>query len=272
MKKVNVLFVLTLLIYLYCIPGHAQSDCTSRSLFSMMPNHEEASCEIKEFDSHIFYKSKNDGSYETLEKRGEKTIATYNWLGDWDKRPSKTQIYGNYQSAIEKQGGELLYSGSYNHFKLRRSSDNYFIEVSTDGSGIYSITTVKENTMKQDVVFTAEEIDRSVTQEGQITFYGIYFDINKATLKPESSSSLKEIASYLKSNIDKQVYLVGHTDNSGTHEYNLKLSKERSQTVVNELINQYGVSATQLSAQGVGDLCPIANNLTPEGKAKTGVW
>ena len=217
MKKVNVLFVLTLLIYLYCIPGHAQSDCTSRSLFSMMPNHEESSCEIKEFDSHIFYKSKNDGSYETLEKRGEKTIATYNWLGDWDKRPSKTQIYGNYQSAIEKQGGELLYSGSYNHFKLRRSSDNYFIEVSTDGSGIYSITTVKENTMKQDVVFTAEEIDRSVTQEGQITFYGIYFDINKATLKPESSSSLKEIASYLKSNIDKQVYLVGHTDNSGTH-------------------------------------------------------
>jgi outer membrane protein OmpA-like peptidoglycan-associated protein len=269
MRKVITLLSFAALVYLNSLPLQAQSECAKRSLFSPMPNHEESSCELKDFDSHTFYKSKAGGAYETLPKEGNKMVVRYNWLGDWEKRPSVTQIYKNYQAAVEKQGGQLLYSsGSYYHFQLNQAGDQYFIEVLSDGSGMYTVTTLKVNTMKQDVVFTAKEIDQSISRDGQLTFYGIYFDVNKAVLKPESTGSIREIATFLKSHNNKQVYLVGHTDNSGTYDHNLKLSKDRAQAVVNELINQYGVASTQVSAQGVGDLCPVANNQTEEGKAK----
>jgi outer membrane protein OmpA-like peptidoglycan-associated protein len=233
-----------------------------------MPNHEETNCEILEFDSFTIRKSTKDGSYEDFVKEGEKITVAYNWLGEWEKRPSKVQIYRNYQVAIEKQGGKLLYSGSSAFFELNKSGEMYYFQVLTDGSGMYSVTTLKEAEMKQDIVFTAEEIENNMKKDGQITFYGIYFDTDKSILKAESDPSLKEIADYLKSNKGTKVYLVGHTDNTGTFDHNLTLSKARSKAVRDELIARFNVAEDQLNAEGVGDLCPVASNLTEEGRAK----
>ena len=267
-KKLNLLIAGLLTIGSHLSTAQSNSDCEAQSLFSKMPDHEETNCEIKEFDAHDFRKSTADGSYETLTREGQTSEVWYNWTGEWDKRPSKIQIYKNYQNAIEKQGGELLYSGSSAYFRLKKSGETYYLEVNTDGSGMYSVVTLKEASMQQDVVFTAREIGKAIDQDGQITFYGIYFDLNKSTLKPESAGTLKEIAAYLKANTSKQVYMVGHTDNTGAHDYNLKLSKERAQAAVDELINNYGVSAAQLSPDGVGALCPVSNNFTEESRAK----
>jgi outer membrane protein OmpA-like peptidoglycan-associated protein len=267
-NKWNLLIAGLLTIGSHLSTAQSNSNCEAQSLFSPMPNHEIQRCETKEFDQHDFLQSTANGSYETLTKEGETFEVWYNWTGEWASRPSKTQIYKNYQTAIEKQGGELLYSASSAYFRFKKSGDTYYLEVNTDGSGMYSVITLKESGMRQDVVFAAQEIGKAIDQDGQITFYGIYFDLNKASLKPESASTLKEIAAYLKANTAKQVYMVGHTDNTGAHDYNLKLSKERAQAAVDELIKNYGVSATQLSPDGVGALCPVSNNFTEADRAK----
>lgn len=268
MNKPFLLLVLVIMTSTYVSQAQSDTDCESKELFSMMPNHEVSRCEMKEFDSQTFYKSTANGNREALLKEGEKHTIWYHWLGDWEQRPSDAQIQKNYQNAIVKQGGELIYSGSELHFKLNKSGNLYYIALVTDGSGTYSVVTIRESNMKQDVVFSAKEIKLNMDRDGQLAFYGIFFDINKATIKPESSNSIKEIATYLKSETQKQVYLVGHTDNTGAHDYNVKLSKERAQAVVTELINKHSVPATQITAEGVGELSPVVNNNTEEGKAK----
>jgi outer membrane protein OmpA-like peptidoglycan-associated protein len=61
---------------------------------------------------------------------------------------------------------------------------------------------------------------------------------------------------------------VGHTDNVGDFDSNMKLSKDRATAIMNELVTKYDVDANQLKAYGVANLSPITSNLTDEGKAK----
>ena len=77
---------------------YAQSDaeCEKKSLFSKMPNHELNRCEIAEFDQHKFRKGRADGGADSFVKEGEVHKVFYNWQGEWEKRPSKIQIYRNY--------------------------------------------------------------------------------------------------------------------------------------------------------------------------------
>jgi len=62
--------------------------------------------------------------------------------------------------------------------------------------------------------------------------------------------------------------IVGHTDNVGDFDANLKLSKERAEAVINELVTKYSVKIEQLKAHGDGPTAPVASNSTDEGKAK----
>lgn len=100
----------------------------------------------------------------------------------------------------------------------------------------------------------------------KIITHGINFDIDKATIKPESMGTLNMIIQILKDNPDMKFEIDGHTDNSGTAQHNLALSQQRSDAVKAQLINM-GVDASRLNSKGFGDTKPIADNNTPEGKA-----
>ena len=268
MKKIQLLIGLCLLSTTF-FQAQSYSECEKRTLFSMLSNHEIASCEIKEFDSFVFYEKDAKGNRQSIKKEGEFTKTSYKWLGEWEKRPSNTQIYKNYENAVVKIGGKLLYdSNSGYNFMIKKSGETYWMNVMTDGSGYYYVTTLKEAKMQQDVVFSATEIKKSIDSEGQITFYGIYFDTDKALLKDNSTPTVKEIATFLKANPKMTVYLVGHTDNTGSYEHNMKLSKERALAVTNELVKKHSIPTTQISADGVGPLSPVTTNKTEEGKAK----
>jgi len=65
-----------------------------------------------------------------------------------------------------------------------------------------------------------------------------------------------------------KLYVVGHTDNTGTYEYNLDLSRRRAAAVVEALTRGHGVAAARLKAVGVGPVAPVASNATEEGRAK----
>jgi len=62
--------------------------------------------------------------------------------------------------------------------------------------------------------------------------------------------------------------VVGHTDNVGSYETNLSLSKRRADAVVAALNTEYGINAGRLTANGVASLAPVAVNTTDEGRAK----
>ena len=89
---------------------------------------------------------------------------------------------------------------------------------------------------------------QSIKDTGKAAIYGIYFDSGKAEIKPESEPSLQEIAKFLKMEPKMKFYVVGHTDNVGTLEFNLKLSKDRADAVVKALVGKFGIPASQLTA------------------------
>ena len=110
----------------------------------------------------------------------------------------------------------------------------------------------------------AEDIDK----KGSVRIYGIHFDTDKATIKEKSESTLDEIASLLEQNAGLNLYVVGHTDATGSLEHNMDLSKKRAKAVVGFLTSEKGVSADRLSSYGVGPLAPVASNKEKDGRAR----
>jgi outer membrane protein OmpA-like peptidoglycan-associated protein len=103
--------------------------------------------------------------------------------------------------------------------------------------------------------------------EGKLVSYGIYFDVNKDVVKPESYGTLKGIADVLKENPTVRVKVVGHTDADGTDAANLDLSKRRGESVKAELVKNFGIDASRLESDGLGETKPVAPNDTPSNKA-----
>ena len=99
-------------------------------------------------------------------------------------------------------------------------------------------------------------------------FYGIYFDTDKADIKPESAPTLAEMAKFLTEASDLAVVVVGHTDNQGAMDYNLDLSHRRAQAVADALVSGYGIAKDRLTAAGAGFLAPVAPNDNESGRAK----
>ncbi|MEM9694117.1 MAG: OmpA family protein, partial [Myxococcota bacterium] len=96
----------------------------------------------------------------------------------------------------------------------------------------------------------------------------IFFELNSATIKPESDAILSEIADVLVRNAGlKKVEIQGHTDNSGSPQLNRKLSDDRARAVKTWL-TQHGVEGGRLEAKGYGSAVPLAPNVTPANRAR----
>ena len=94
----------------------------------------------------------------------------------------------------------------------------------------------------------------------------VFFDIDKAEIKPESFTELDQVVEFLHSNTTLKIELGGHTDADGDAQYNLKLSFERATAVRNYLIGK-GIPERRMHAIGYGSGMPVASNQTAEGKA-----
>ncbi|NTW24919.1 MAG: OmpA family protein [Lentimicrobium sp.] len=103
--------------------------------------------------------------------------------------------------------------------------------------------------------------------EGKLVTYGIYFDVNKDIVKPESYGTLNDIAKILNEVPDVKVKIVGHTDADGQDAANLDLSKRRAASVKNELVKSFNVNGDRLVTDGLGEGQPVAPNDTPANKA-----
>ncbi len=122
----------------------------------------------------------------------------------------------------------------------------------------------------------AAEIERDIegarverVGEGiKITFdSGILFDVNKANLKNNSKTELTKLGTILNKYDDTNILLAGHTDATGSDQYNLELSRRRAQSVSDYLTIQ-NINPERFTVQGYGESDPIASNDTADGRAQ----
>jgi OOP family OmpA-OmpF porin len=113
----------------------------------------------------------------------------------------------------------------------------------------------------------APDTRNKLLTEGRLVTYGIYFDVNKDAVKPESYATLKEIAAVLSENPGVRVKILGHTDSDGADAANLDLSKRRAESVKNELVKTFTIDASRIETDGMGETKPIAPNDSPVNKA-----
>ncbi|MFS8606855.1 MAG: OmpA family protein [Gammaproteobacteria bacterium] len=104
------------------------------------------------------------------------------------------------------------------------------------------------------------------TTQQTLRLQGVNFEFNSATLTTEAREILLGVAEALRGEPNLRAEIAGHTDSSGSDQYNLELSQRRAEAVRDFLVSQ-GIAASRLIARGYGESQPIADNSTESGRA-----
>ncbi len=137
------------------------------------------------------------------------------------------------------------------------------IEAASDVAETYTLTILEIEAMQQDI--QASGILDELNTKGHIALY-INFETGKSDIKSESQKIIDQVAEMLVQNPILKISIEGHTDNVGTPASNQTLSLNRAKAVVAALVAK-GIEKTRLSAKGLGQTKPIADNITSDGKA-----
>lgn len=251
------------------LPVFAHADktgCNDHPLFpTRMPDYTLENCKVEEHDRYEFWATK--GPRTAVE--GKFTFLTYAYTGPKGQEPSGLAVVRNYENAIRTVGGKILQSDQarWVNGKIVSNGHEAWAQIEK-GNGKIWLRIVEKREMAQYIEADAAAMNDSLNTTGHVALYGIYFDTNKADVKPESKPSLEQIAKLLAQNPSLNLKVVGHTDMTGSMDANMKLSQARGEAVVQALISQYGVTAARLQGYGVGPLAPVASNDTNEGRAK----
>lgn len=147
----------------------------------------------------------------------------------------------------------------------------YVVSPVQDKNGGVYVEVVEAKAMETGKVaasLNASDMAKGIAAEGKVVIYGVYFDTDKADVKPESKASLSEMAKLLQKDGALKVHVVGHTDNQGTTAHNLDLSQKRAESVIKALTTEYKIDGKRLSAKGVASYAPVASNGNDAGREK----
>jgi outer membrane protein OmpA-like peptidoglycan-associated protein len=270
--------IVGILLLLFCLlPLHqaaAGSDPNDKegskdpAMFSRMPGFYIYNYQELEFSRFEF--PVKQGASQTIE--GRHYYVDY-YANEGVKLPGALQITRNYANAAKAIGGKVLFEYDdggtlYLTLKVVKNGAEVWAQIAGAGNGMYKINIIERQAMNQDVVASAESLAGSIDETGKAAVYGIYFDTAKSDVKPESESAITEIVKLLKVNTKLKLYVVGHTDNVGGFDYNVKLSQARAAAVVADLVKKRGVLASRLTPFGAGPTAPVASNKNEDGRAK----
>ena len=96
----------------------------------------------------------------------------------------------------------------------------------------------------------------------------VFFDSGKALLTEADLKELPKAVDFLKKYPGTKIRLDGYTDSTGAEAYNMKLSERRATAVKDYLVKEAGVDSSKITVVGHGGADPVADNKTPEGRAK----
>ena len=172
----------------------------------------------------------------------------------------------NYRDLLVERGAVIHPNGDNSFvFELSADGKNYLGRVDSYNS-TFSLKVIEEEGFEQTLVLSPDKLKAELDAKGKVTLDGIYFDTDKATLKPESAAAVTSAASLLRHYPDLVLEIQGHTDDQGDDAYNRELSARRARAVVAALV-QAGADEAQLKARGFGEDQPVADNGTAEGRA-----
>ena len=260
--KMKVVSVLLVTFVLFSMNIFAQDPANVEgskdpSLFTRMPGWRISQYEENQFASYDFSAVK--GQKMTVE--GSKLQVSYAWAGT-GKKPSSLQVIRNYQNAIKKIGGSVVYQrgDDFCTLKVVKDGKESWVEVASEvdaGWGGFIITIIDKQSMAQDVVANADALKEDIKSSGHVAVYGITFEADKAEIKPEADAAISEVAKLLSQNGDLKLFVVGHTANVGDRDIGPKLSQTRAEAVVKRLVDKYGIDGSRLAAYGVGPYSPV---------------
>lgn len=238
-------------------------NCADHPLLTRLPDYWISACVHKQFDAYKFSVGKTTSQVE-----GEFWTIRYLAPDSMTTKPSTLQMIRNVENAIRQAGGKTVYSdGQKVTLTLAAPDKELWVEGWADHTGKYILTIVQKGAMEQQMVASADAFAAGLRATGHITLDGIYFDSGKTSLKPESQQAIGEVVKLLKADPSLKVFVVGHTDNAGGMDANLKLSQDRAQSVVQALVGG-GVEASRLKPFGSGPYAPVASNDQESGRAK----
>lgn len=144
----------------------------------------------------------------------------------------------------------------------------------SDGDGVYDGIDQCPDTPKgvkvdaKGCTVVTSEKEAELLDTGTLRLDNVYFDTNKATLKPESDKALDEAGKILAKWPQLRIEVAGHTDSMGDEAYNQGLSQRRAQAVLDYFLSKFSLKADRFSVKGYGESAPVADNGTPEGRAQ----
>jgi outer membrane protein OmpA-like peptidoglycan-associated protein len=262
LKEVKTGFVLTTFVLLtsMCLAQDVAGG-KDHPLFNRLEGFYITYYNVDEFSSEYFLHKVGD-SIEEIQVEGKKTEIQY----ETETPTSYYKITKNYINAIEKIGGTAYeYTKSKAYLHVDKNGKDIWVALSTSDMWYY-LTIIERSGVEQEIVADPKAMANDISTTGHVTVYGIYFDVNSSTLKPESAPTLKGISEMLKMKSKLNLYVIGHTDMTGDLKHNMELSDKRAKAVVDVLVKEYGISAKRLTGKGVGPLCPVSSNKTDEGK------
>lgn len=120
-----------------------------------------------------------------------------------------------------------------------------------------------EQTMRKEL----QALQAQRTDRGWVVTLGsdVLFDVGQATLKPGAHRAVENLTAFLRNHPEQNVVIEGHTDSTGSNDFNLELSRERAQTVKQAIVRA-GIDARRIEVRGRGEGFPVASNDTGAGR------
>jgi OOP family OmpA-OmpF porin len=208
------------------------------------------------------------------------------------KDRSLLEIFSNYDEALRKDGFTAIFkcarkecgsgpvpemgtnfTGNVEQYYLaaRKNRPEGPLYVALLVNDVYNpavrVHAIEAGSMQTGMVkVTADQMTNDLAATGKVVLYSILFDTGKADIRPESDATIAEIAKFLAANPAVRIHVVGHTDNVGTYDANVDLSRRRADAVVKVLTTRHGIAGARLRGVGVASVAPVATNRTAEGR------
>lgn len=290
------LLLLAAVLFSYSAFAQGKAPLTDHPLVSPYEGSDLRRKDVKEFDEYSAFTGMDESGKNTTSLSLEGRVTKIFYTKPKDR--SILEVFRNYEAAIKQAGATILYTcnqekrecveryagptlqklsglhamsnlkGRYLLAQIDEGDSTAYVAIVV-GQTFTDVHVIEVKKMDEGMVsLDATALGKGLDARGYVIVEGIYFDTDKATLKPESGPALAELAKLLGERPDLSVWVVGHTDSSGTFAHNKALSESRAQAVVDELATNYSIARQRMEGHGVGPLAPQASNRDDSGRAR----